>query len=164
MAWRWAAPPLASRLSPLARGSGSALKIQPAPPGVPFGVHLNEVNLWQIWRCLFCPPGIPGPPACLLGAFCQTDFPGVSCIGLRGQALLLPHPSDTPAGLAPAGVLAQEVLPGRLPHLFRLQALGAPILFIWWSRIPQKKQACDGNEMRAWALYATKAPRANTSQ
>jgi hypothetical protein len=20
----------------------------------------------------------------------------------------------------------------------------------WWSRIPQKKQACDGNEMRAW--------------
>jgi hypothetical protein len=96
------------------------------------------------------PPGAHDPPARLLGAFCQTDFPGVSCIGLRVSALLLPHPSDTPTGLAPAGLLAQEALPGRLPHLlFSLQALGAPILLIPWSRIPQKKQACKINGTRA---------------
>jgi hypothetical protein len=110
---------------------------------------------------LFLPPRYaPGPPARLLGASCQTDFPGVSCIGLRGPALLLPHPRDTPAGLAPAGLLPQEVLPGRLPHL---RAVGAPILLILWS-IRQKKQACESTETRAWALGTANAPCWDTNE
>jgi hypothetical protein len=104
----------------------SALKIQPAPPAAPAGDAL-----WGAPqpKCVFFAPG-PGARL-LLGAFCQTDFPGGSALhrAARGPALLLPHPSDTPAGLAPAGVLAQEVLPGRLPYLMRQGGLRGPHAF-----------------------------------
>jgi hypothetical protein len=96
--------------------SGSALKIQPAPPGMPFGVHIDVITSLAIWGYFFCPPGTLGPPVHPRGNFYQTDFPPLSCSVLRGSALLRPHPSGAPAGLlTPAGLHPQEVLPGRLP-------------------------------------------------
>jgi hypothetical protein len=59
----------------------------------------------QFGGILFCPPGTPAPPVPPRGNFYQTDFPPLSCSVLRGPVLLRPHPSGSPAGLTPAGVL-----------------------------------------------------------
>jgi hypothetical protein len=45
-----------------------------------FGVDLNRSGFMANLEVIFWPPGTPAPPAR------QTDFPGVSCIGLRGPA------------------------------------------------------------------------------
>jgi hypothetical protein len=86
-----------------------ALKTHPAnsasnqrPRGCPlgFGVHgfTSEVTSTEVVAgpgcgkfggICFTPPKVPGtpaPPARLLGAFCQADFPGVSCIARSGCA------------------------------------------------------------------------------
>jgi hypothetical protein len=77
-------------------------KFNQRPRGCHLGCTSTEVDLWQIWRYLFCPPGTPGPPVHPRGDFYQTDFSPLSCSVLRGPALLRPHPSGAPAGLTPA--------------------------------------------------------------
>jgi hypothetical protein len=161
-----------------------ALKTHPAnsasnqrPRGCPlgFGVHgfTSEVTSTEVVAgpgcgkfggICFTPPKVPGtpaPPARLLGAFCQADFPGVSCIdrAARASPPFATIRSDTPAGLAPAGWTpsaggtAWSVTGYR--NLFGLRAFKASMLLISWSRI-RRSQACESNETRAWALYATK--------
>jgi hypothetical protein len=82
------------------------------------------------------------------GDFYQTDFPPPSCSVLRGPALLRPHPGGTPAGLAPAWLLPQEVLPGRLPEKISASCLRGLHTFNFVVADPIKKQACESNEAR----------------
>jgi hypothetical protein len=80
-----------------------------------WGAHRPNYTHGQFGGIFFCPPGTPAPPVHPRGNFYQTDFPPLSCSVLRGPALLRPHPSGARAGLTPAGLHPQEVLPGRLP-------------------------------------------------
>jgi hypothetical protein len=42
--------------------SGSALKIQPAPPGMPFGVHIDVITSMANLEVFFLSPRYPRPP------------------------------------------------------------------------------------------------------
>jgi hypothetical protein len=44
------------------RPSGEALKIQPAPPGMPFGVHVDVITSMANLEVFFLPPRYPRPP------------------------------------------------------------------------------------------------------
>jgi hypothetical protein len=48
--------------TPTPTGSGSVLKIQPAPPGMPFGVHIDVITSMANLEGFFLPPRYPRPP------------------------------------------------------------------------------------------------------
>jgi hypothetical protein len=66
--------PLCPRCAPAAAFldfSGSALKTKPAPPGMPFGVHIDLITSMANLEVHFCPPGTPGPPVHPRGDFAR---------------------------------------------------------------------------------------------
>ena len=123
----------------IAACSGEALKIQPAPPGMPFGVHIDVITSMANlgFGGIFFAPQVPPAPRCT---------PVVISTKLTSRLSLAPCCAGQPSfchiqaaprrALLPLDSFRRRYCLAGYRTLFRLQAFEASILLISWSRTP----------------------------